>query len=522
MSPQQECDLEAMTVEGAIQYIKSWQAPLNPTVPFGPSEQGLASVLSSVVHKRAAEFSEHSSEFKDADPTYVRAAIQGFENATREKVTFDWSPVLNLCFWTVCQPIEIPGRSGDLWTKDPDWRGARQAVIGLVDEGFKQKAIPFELRVVLWAVLEALAEGDDFWNLAYNDEDSQKKDIWSASINRAKPRAIRSVVMYIEWCRDSSGSPKDFSLTSTPEADFLLQRHLNPDADPSLDVRLIYGEFLPFLFNVDEHWVKRQIDQIFPEEQSLRPLRDVAWGAYLVANPAYDAVFQFLRRFYSIAVDDIGRAWLTGHGYLLENPDENLANHLMQLYWRGQVALDPGELLDKFYARASDDLIGQTTTQVGRSMSETKGTKEELPAEVLDRLRRLWASRLQQITNKQHAKEMAAYGWWFNSGHFEDKWALDQLYQSLQRSNGAMEPKLGTLQRLARLAEKYPRAVIACTEMVVNAEPIDVILWVEDLRRILSTVVRVGDAGATKTARSLIHSLGLRGYHEYRELLQPQ
>jgi hypothetical protein len=517
-SPQQEGDLEAMTVEGIVQYIKSWQPPKDPSVPFGPNEEGLATVLSSVVHKKAAKFSEHASDFRDAAPTYVRAAIQGFVSAARENASFDWSRVLDLCSWTVSQPIEIPGRTGDFWTKDPDWRGARQAVIGLIDEGFNQKTIPFDLRDVLWTVLEALAEGDDLGDLAYGDEDSQKKDIWIASINRAKPQAIRAVVRYIEWYRDNTGS-KDFSLASTPEAASLLQRHLDPAAEPSLDVRLIYGEFLPFLLNVDSHWVAQHINEIFPEKQSLRPLRDVAWGAYLVANSAYDAAFRLLRSFYSTAVDEIGRSWFTGGGHLLEDPDKNLANHLMQLYWRGQITLDSDELLDKFYARASDDLIGQTTTYVGRSMSETK---DGIPPVIVDRLQRLWARRLQQVTDKNHPKEMAAFGWWFNSGCFEDEWALDHLHQSLQRSNGVMEPKLGALQRLAQLGEKYPSAVVSCTEMIVNAEPIDVILWVEDLQHILSTVIRVGDSKASKTARGLIHSLGLRGYYEYRELLQQQ
>lgn len=515
-SPQQERDLEPMTAEGVIQFVKSWRPPNEPSVPFGPSEEGLAAVLTGVVHKRALEFSQQSREFKSADPTYVRAAIQGFESATREKVPFDWARVLDLCAWTVSQPIEIPGRTGDPWTRDPDWRSARQAVIGLIDEGFKQKTIPFELRGMLWTVLENLSEGDNLEAPPYDDEDSQKRDIWSASINRAKPRAIRAVVKYIEWYRDNAGS-KEFSLTTTPEAASLLDCHLNPDVDPSLDVRLIYGEFLPFLLHVDNHWVAQHIEKIFPEDHSLKPLRDVAWAAYLVANPAYDTAFRILRPFYSSAVDEIGKPRLTGSGHLLYEPDVNLANHLMQLYWRGRITLDPGELLDRFNARASDELIGRMVEYVGRSMSESK---EQIPAEVLDRLQRLWAQRLQQVMDKQHPKEMAAFGWWFNSGYFEDAWALDHLHQSLLRSSGAMEPKLDTLQRLARLAEKYPSAVIVCTEMIVNAELIDVILWVEDLKRILSTVIRVGDAEASKTAGRLIHSLGSRGYHEYRELLQ--
>jgi hypothetical protein len=515
-SPQQEADLEKMGVDEVVAYANSWRPSSDVAGPFGPSEEGLATVLASLIGKKGAEFSGHASDFVGMEPTYVRAAIQGFETAVRQDAQISWVQVLNLCSWIVSQPIEIPGRTGDLWTKDPDWRWARQAIIGLIDEGFKHKVIPFELRNALWPILEALAEGDTFGDIDYSEEDSQKRDIWSSSINRARPRSVRSVVKYIEWVRDHL-KEKDFSFNRTPEAAALLERHLDPAVDPSLDVRLIYGEFLPFLLSVDSRWVEQRLNSILPADQELKSLRDIAWGAYLVANPAYDIAFAALRSFYHLAVEQIGSERLTGRGHLLDDLDENLATHLMQLYWRGQLPLQEAGILYRFYTRATDDLIAQATAHVGRSITESK---EQVPAEVLDRLQQLWDWRLRNVADHQHPKEMAAFGWWFNSGYFEDVWALKHLKESLERSQGAMEPKLGTLRRLASLVEKYPDMVISCTDLIVRAEPIDVILWVDDLRQILTTVISVGSQEASAKARSLIHSLGLRGYHEYRELLQ--
>ena len=365
-------------------------------------------------------------------------------------------------------------------------------------------------------MLEGLAEGDSQGDLRFDDEESQKHDIWTVSINRTKPLAIRSVVKYVEWYRDSSAS-KEFSLAMAPKAASLLDRHLSADADPSLDVRLVYGEFLPFLIHVDSNWVAQRIERIFPEDPRLKPLRDVAWAAYLAGNPAYDATFDFLRSRYSSMIGEIGSDWLTGIGHLLNDPDASLADHLMQLYWRGKITLEPGEPLDQFYRRAGDRLAAHLVEYVGRSMSETK---EPISGDILDRLQRLWDLRLQRTKDTQHPDEMAAFGWWFNSGNFEDKWAVDHLKQSLERSGGSMQPKLDPLGRLARLAEQYPTDVISCTELIVDAEPIDVILWVDDLRSILATVITVGDADDVKTASGLIHCLGSRGHHEYRDLLR--
>jgi len=113
---------------------------------------------------------------------------------------------------------------------------------------------------------------------------------------------------------------------------------------------------------------------------------------------------------------------------------------------------------------------------------------------------------------------MAAFGWWFNSGRFEDHWALEHLYSSLKLSKGEMEPKLGTLQRLAKLASQYPELVISCTELIVHAELVDVILWVDDLTNILKVVLKSG-GDASRTARSIIQTLGIRGHLQYRNLL---
>ena len=409
----------------------------------------------------------------------------------------------------------MPGRNGgDIGSRDPDWSWTRHAIVSLIDAGFRQKEIPFDVRQVLWKVIEALAveeEPDD--RLDYRNQDSKDRDIWSASINRIRPRAIRNAIMYLEWCRDNLRAEK-FSFLDVPEVEALLRKHLDVAIDASLDVRLIYGEFLPFLMSIDSSWVKQSIETIFPRDPALRFLKDVAWVAYLTANSAYDQAFEILRSEYVAAVDELGSERELGRGHILDQPDEKLAQHLMQLYWRGRIGLESGGILESFYNKADDTLLGHTVTYAGRSISNTK----DIPGEVLRRLEQLWDYHLSRTTASVHVREMAAFGWWFNSGYFEDNWALDHLLNSLQLSNGNMEPKLGTLQRLAKLAERYPDTVIRCTELIVDAELVDVILWVDDLTTILRTVLKSG-TNAADVARKIIQKLGVRGHLQYRGLL---
>jgi hypothetical protein len=78
------------------------------------------------------------------------------------------------------------------------------------------------------------------------------------------------------------------------------------------------------------------------------------------------------------------------------------------------------------------------------------------------------------------------------------------------------------LERLARLAEKYPQLVIKSAQLIVSADFENVMLWHDDLKKILRTVLKYGDAEAMRIARSIIQNLGTRGYLEYRALLTEQ
>jgi hypothetical protein len=515
-SPKTEAELHSMSVADIIEYLKSWNpGEEDPFFFQRPSPEGLGAVLSAVVSKRPDSFGDQALKFRETDPTYIRSALHGFESAVRSSKPFPWGQVLELCRWVVSQPVAIPGRAGGINTKDPDWAWSLGAIVSLVDEGFKNKAIPFSLRQELWSILQVLSEVEQAsaGDHDYRKAEAQDRDHWTASINRVKPRAIRCIVMYIEWCRDNVGK-ESFSFKSVPEAEAGLDRHLDPEVEHDLDVRLIYGELLPFLAHVDEKWVTSSLSQIFPERLDHRPLRDVAWVAYLAANPAYDKSFEILSDLYSSAITEIGTPRKVGNDHLLQDADKDLGQHLMQLYWRGRLSTAAGTALARFFRHAGDLLRAHTIAFVGRSLNPA-----DLTPEILERLIILWDYRLSDAQTVDHVHEMAAFGWWFISGCFDDDWALEHLYKSLLLSNGNMEPKLNTLDRLSELANTRPSIVISCTELIIRADRENVMLWAQELTKILSVVLKSGNLSTTKTAKAIIDLLGARGDHQYRSLL---
>jgi hypothetical protein len=255
------------------------------------------------------------------------------------------------------------------------------------------------------------------------------------SINTVRGRAMHAVLDYALWVRqriERAGNAKD-RLTQgfgeMPEVRGVLDRHLDPQHDPSLAIRAVYGQRFPWLVMLDPPWAAQSVATIFPLGDVHHDLCDAAWQAYITFCDPYDDVFELLRDQYSRAVERI--ATMPTHEWPLADPDQRLATHLMAFYQREKLGLNESEgLLADFYARASDSLRGHALGIAGTSL-RTK----EVPPQVLARLLTLWKRRLEAARSAKpdtpHAAELAAFGSWFVVGKLDDIWAIEQLKEAL-------------------------------------------------------------------------------------------
>ena len=294
-----------------------------------------------------------------------------------------------------------------------------------------------------------------------------------------------------------------------------MDRHLDPALDPCLSVRLIYGEKFAFLHAMDPNWVKDSLDRILPEDPELRPLRDIAWGAYLAANYVYDNQFFLLEKYYREAVSSLDVELLLGKSHLLDKPKVALGQHLIQLYWRGKLDLAGTSLFTQFLRRADASTRRDCIVYVGRSLSESQ---EEVPSDILKRLEEFWLSRIE--ASDRTAEEHAAFGWWFETRYFPDALAIDYMGRSLEISEGKFEPLLHALKRLTALVHVYPGAVVSCVRKIVLAQPDYIDLWSEQMGEIFAAILDGSDSELRSEVSELINELGARGEHRYRSLLE--
>lgn len=223
---------------------------------------------------------------------------------------------------------------------------------------------------------------------------------------------------------------------------------------------------------------------------------------------------------YSYAVEQINAAESEKEDIV--DPSNRLAQHLITLYWRGKLDLNkPVGLLARFYEKAPDALRGEALEFVGQSLPDTN---EVIEPQILNRLQLLWEQRLRAARTATppafHATELAAFGWWFASGKFDDSWAIEQLRDVLKLV-GKVEPDHLVIKRLATLTDAMPVLAVECLRLIIEGDKKgwDICGWSDEAKIILTTALQSSNDEAKQTAEALIHRLDERGYWNFRELL---
>ena len=115
---------------------------------------------------------------------------------------------------------------------------------------------------------------------------------------------------------------------------------------------------------------------------------------------------------------------------------------------------------------------------------------------------------------------MAAFGWWFASGRFEDKWAVNRLIESLE-VGGDTDDKPSVVERLATLAPQMPYQSAHALHLIVkDAEYLRVYYFADEAKELLRSLLDSDSEEAKKQARDTIDCLLNIGHRDFRDLLK--
>ncbi len=515
-------ELAEMGIEKLIKLLKTWK-PKKESHGFGPTKEGLGRELAAAIKLKPDHFKNIAEKFKGLDPTYVRAYIQTFYELIQNGYELDWRKMFGLCLWVVQQPRQIPGRKGEIMDQYPDWGWTRKAVASLISRGLNSNTIPCGLRKQVWEIIEPITHDPDPTPEDEAKWNEHSDDVYTHAINSVRSEAIEAVIEYALWvyrCKEKESNDKEklkISFADMPKVQSVLDEHLNPKNDPSVAVRAVYGRFFPWLLLMDRNWTLKNLNNILSLGQFDDPLYAAAWNTMMLYVPVYNDPFDVLRDRYVEAIKNIGKVDRDRKRFT--DRDERLAEHLMLQYGRGRLELSDN-LLNDFWKYANDKIRGHALNFIGRSLKN----EQELSKEILQRFKALWESRLKimksAINKSGYKEEASAFGWWFASGQFDDKWSCKHYLEALEIGRG-LQSDYFVLERLVKLVETMPLETIRILGKIVLADKPG---WVvmghrDEIKNILSSALQSREGAIRTEANELVSRLVARGYTEFSSLL---
>lgn len=523
-SPKTYDELRAMSIEELVTFIRTWE-PSGSIIEA--SKEGLGQELTAVVSHDPLRYAKETEKLKGLPLGYLHDILAGYYGAVREKREVDWAAVLELCQWIVEQfPATIRTETGqEEINNERKW--TRHTIADLLSSGLEDGPVstPYELRKMVWKILEPLSDDPDPPKDKENATKEPEEEPDFRAINTVRGEALHAVIRYALWVRrhhDKTSEAKekaDKGFEEMPEVRHVLEQHLDMTQDRSLAIRTVYGQWFPWLVLLDKNWAQRQITNVFPESESDRDYLDAAWETYIIYCEAYDQVFEVLRNEYEKAIKRLGT--LKERKGRLANPEERLAEHLMTLLWRSK--LDKA-LLHKFYERASAGIKAHAIEYIGRSLKNTEG---DVPQEFLKPIMALWENRIEEAKKasdrKNYQEEIAAFGWWFTSEKLDDEWAIQELVKALETAQ-MIQPDFWVMEHLAQLAPRKPREAVQCLKYIIEANREHWSLYGirnRETMDILKAVLQSDDGEAKRIAEDeIIDTLLRMGRMEFRDLIK--
>lgn len=529
-SPLTAQEIQLMTVHELVEYLVEWEPSYDLA---SPTPDGLRSVIGPVVEQDPAKYAAGIDYVmkRNVDPTYIRSIIYGFSFAAKAGAKqFPWFNLLVQCKEIVRKDREIPGRTVEEKKSrelEPDWGGTRKAIAVLLQNGFRSEfPIPFKNREIVWSIIEPITEDpepDLDYERKYGGENMNPRTL---SINTVRGEAMHTVFHYSLWVFRNMGKNTDRtssdnrSFNEIPEVRCILEKHLDPDNDPTETVRAVFGFWLPQIVYMDVEWTKNNLRLLFPDSAEHYALRAAAWNTYLQMRGLYDNVFLVLKYIYAKAVESLAG---NDDNDIAEprNLNNRLSEHLMILYTRGTLEIEGNDgLLQQFFHNAGDKLIGHAFSFIGRDL---KKDKIKNPA-LIDRLRVLWDWRFEKVRSnekpEQHSAEYSAFGLWFNSGVFDDEWALDHITE-IMRIGGCYGEGGNVVEQLVNTIEKIPIRSFECFGLLIekNRDPWLMSFKQEEMKILLRTFLRSPNKEIRDKATAIVHEIGKKGHFQYGDLL---
>ena len=521
-------ELDKKRFEDVVETISTWRPDKRTTI--GPSTQGVAATFKAYLAKAAGEYVEHAAAMRHRPAMYVRAYIEAMTDAFLEVKAMDLSPLFDLCKWVIERPqAEDTAISADPDSyEDKDWRSTRASISDLVGTACQQGCLP-DYRRDLWELVVPLTnDSGKSYIVGASPNDPRVKNYVTLSLNSPCGKAMHAVFAYTRWIADAVAKEVngkqivDGGFDKMPEVRELLERKLDADDPGGFSLRATYGWFWSLLNWIDRDWVTKNANRICDlrtiETAPEKAYGWAAWNTFLANTHPHIEHYRLLRDQFSYAVDQAST--ISAEDKIYDPPFQNLGEHLVILYGRGQLTLhDDNSIVQRLLTTTAPVVRTHAIRFVGESLSRSH--EKDLPAAIRDRFTQLWDWYWRRIGESDARASLTndTFGYWFVSDVFDAEWALARL-EEFVRVVPKPEPHSDIVKKLAEISHVNIRRAVRILELLVDGDEENwrIYTWRRDAETILRVAMSAGEA-ARNDAMGVIDKLGRRGFLEFGNLL---
>jgi hypothetical protein len=509
LSPLSSEQIKTLRGDDLCRFLREWV----PGEERGqPTRAGVVQQLNALDEAFFVTHARDAASWSDLHPAYIAALLRGLEKTVSAEIQIEWDSVLSLC--------ESVARFEG--TAD-DYRWAKLSVAALLIAAFNvnDTALPYAARDRTFDVIDALLTGS--LNEGSEVHVSADVDYLTAGINSVLGKAVEALIREAVWVKrieTTSDADAQWQFDErAPSMSRRLRDLVRTQCDLPLHTRAIFGAQLSPLVWLDRDWVSSERDALFPSDETHADHRRAIWSTYLRYGHPYGKILDLFEDQYALAIANLPREVEERDG----DRDESfrVAEHLMTYYWQGYLPAN-GPLMRAFLRDAPARLRRHALEYIGRSLHRSG----EVPAEPLALLRDLLSRRIAALASTGEVAvkegiivELAGYGWWFTSGKFEAKWALDALLVCLRNGVG-VDPLYSLTEALVRLAPEFQVEVAEVVRRLIDGPRADYIVSASalELRQVLAELATSDDATVQAMLAATVDRLLSHGYVQFRNL----
>ncbi|MBX0310483.1 MAG: hypothetical protein JHC31_01545 [Sulfurihydrogenibium sp.] len=430
-------------------------------------DYSIADALEQVIKDNPEKFMKEIDNFIGIHPVYQEHLIKALHVLllSKKSVPFDWEKILKLI--------------KEIIYRENNKEDVLLATARLINHTLKKNLIPIDYKNELWEIIDRILD-----KLKTNNKQLEYAycHIDTSIISTLEGLSTINLILYLYWLKKNNEIE---NFNSIPEVKDKLEYYLNKQT--SIIIHAVYGFCLLSLLYIDKHWTKNMIYKIFPTNNEEYFFG--AWCAYIKSNyPDYET-YSLLKDIYAYAIENMK--------YNIEESEceesechEDLVHHLVFLYGWGIISLDE-PVFQRFWEKANDNIRGYFIRYAGQQL---KG--DEIPRDIIQRFKELWKWRLDYIRNTSNKndfqKELENFIEWMNSKKLDDKWALENLIETIKLSNSITYEHISVLETLIETVNKFPELVLNYLELLIyKVSEIDLNLYLTEIKKFIEEISEI-------------------------------